>query len=158
MAERITRDTITFQLRQEHLALLEHVNIRWSNVEYGGPGVDEKRPFGNSGSGYIEREICEYLGLDPISEDRHGAPIYDEDERHDAVQRYEELDTALQIILTCQTFTPGVFEKQQYGRDWERVVVEHGDDCPSCGTEVSLSIASMNGKWWCDECGVMQNI
>jgi hypothetical protein len=148
-----------FHLTDDHITLLEHVSIRWSDVEYGAPGIDEKRPFGNSGSSYIEREICEYLGLEPVATDDYSGPIYDDEEEREAIQTYNELDTALRIILSKQTFTPGVFVNEKaYGHDWHRKVVEHGDDCPSCGAEVSLSIAGMYGEWRCSECGVTQAI
>lgn len=150
--------TITFELRQAHLDLLEQTNVRWSNVEYGAPGIDEKRPFGNSGSACIEREICDYLGYEPVTEDRYGNPVYDEEERSDAVETYGELDSALQIVLSCQTFTPGVFEKQEYTRNWRRVAVAHGDDCPSCGNEVSLAIQIAYGEYTCPECGMVFDI
>jgi ribosomal protein S27AE len=148
-----------FHLTQDHIDLLEQANIRWSDVEYGAPGIDEKRPFGNSGSAYIEREICEYLDLEPVATDHEGRDVYDDDEKHEAIDTYNELDTALRIVLSHQTFTPGVFVKENlYLDDWERQVVERGDDCPSCGNEVSLSVAGAHGEWRCDECGVMQDI
>lgn len=34
-------------------------------------------------------------------------------------QTFAELAVALEIILTCQTFSPGVFEKDESGR-WQR--------------------------------------
>lgn len=148
----------TFHLTEDHVALLQHVNIRWTDAEYGGPGVDAKRPFGNSGCDYIEREICEYVGLEPVTEDRYGTPVYDEEERREAVKTYDRLDTALTVVLSCQTFTPGVFTADNYRDNWSRETVEHGGGCPACGADVSLSVAGMFGEWICKECGVLQEI
>ena len=150
---------VKFHLKQDHIDLLEHANIRWSDVEYGAPEMDSKRPFGNSGSIYIEHQICEYLGLEPVATDHEDNPVYDDEEKREALRTYNELDTALRIVLSKQTFKPGVFfNKKDYGHDWHRIVVDHGDDCPSCGADVSLSVASMYDEWQCSECGVIQAI
>lgn len=153
-----------FHLTQDHIDLLQHVNIRWMDAEYGAPQVDPKRPFGNSGRSYIEREICEYLGLEPIATDREGTDVYDDDEQREAVETYHELDTAMKIVLRCQTFTPGVFATSgKYKRDWKRQTagdlgLETGDECPVCNervlepTSVVSVVITMAGDMKCRNC------
>lgn len=52
-----------FTLKQEHLTLLTAASWRWDDDgEYGGPAIDCKRPFGNSGRSQILADIREALG------------------------------------------------------------------------------------------------
>lgn len=144
-----------FHLTQDHIDLLEHARVRWSSVEYGAPAIDDKRPFGNSGRSVIEREICQILGYEPVAQEM-GREVYDEDEKQEAIETYNELDTAMRIVLRCQTFRPGLFEtSDDYGSDWERVKVEHDDDCPVCGERVSLATQGMFGEYTCPECDAL---
>lgn len=122
-----------FTLTQEHIDLLQGANVRWSNVEYGAPKIDGKRPFGNGGAAIVP-DMCDILGLDPE---------YESDVEH-VKSIYYDLDTALQIVLQNQTFEPGVFHSEPYHSDWERYTasdlgLDVGDPCPSCEAEtVSL--------------------
>lgn len=156
MTNPMHRKTIQFELTEDHITLLQAMNIRWDSAMFGAPAGDTKRPFGSSGSGVIRREICDMLGYEPVTTDEFDHPVYDNDDEDAALETYRECDTALQIVLSCQTFEPGVFEKQEYTRDWERVAVEHGDECPGCGAEVSTAVAGMFGEWHCNACGVKQ--
>lgn len=137
-----------FHLKEDHIKLLQNMNIRWNNKGYGSPEVDSKRPFGNSGTKDIEEDICDYLNLNKNNEDdiEYARNIYD------------GLDVAMEIVLSLKTFDSGVFEAEKYGGEWSRVAVEHDGECPSCNEHVSLSIASMYGEWKCSECGVKQAI
>jgi ribosomal protein S27AE len=65
---------------------------------------------------------------------------------------------AIEIVCTNKTFKPGVFEYDVSRDRWQRKRVEHNGDCPSCGKDVSLSIAGIYGEWVCNKCGVTQHI
>lgn len=138
----------TFHLKQDHLRLLENINICWNSEEYGAPKVDNDQPLGDSISESLDSELLNYLNID----DSHKKDV------DYAKQIYNELDTAMQIVLSDKTFDTGVFEKDEYSRNWSRIAVEHDGNCPSCDKRVSLSIASMYGEWKCSECDVTQAI
>lgn len=154
MGDDADRDRVEFHLTDEHFFLLTEVHVRWSNTEYGAPEIDPKRPLGNSGS-RIPVDMCEALGITPIS-DRENVDVdvdkkYTDEEKREAEAIFSELDTALQIVLSCQTFRTGLFEREQFG-DWQRVSVSHGDDCPVCGEPVNLSAQGMTTSYTCYEC------
>lgn len=138
----------TFHLKRDHIRLLENINICWNNEEYGAPKVDNDQPLGYSISGSIGSELLNYLDIDARNKE----------DVDDAKQIYNELDTAMQIVLSNKTFDTGVFEKDECSRNWTRIAVEHDGNCPSCDKRVSLSIASMYGEWKCSECDVTQDI
>lgn len=53
----------------DHLLILEEAffqNLTWINFEYGGIGLDPKRPFGNSD---VEQDILEIIGVKPEGKD-----------------------------------------------------------------------------------------
>jgi hypothetical protein len=67
--------------REKDLKLLANAffnNLDRYNCEYGGWGVDDKRPFGNS---FVEGDIAEIIGLELVDED-------DDSEEHEDQIRY----------------------------------------------------------------------
>lgn len=143
-----------FTLTKGHVKLLRNVHIRWSDVEFGAPGIDEKRPFGFSGRSSIERGICDMLDCEPEYVADSGEAVYDEETIEDALETYYELETALKIVLSRQTFLPGVF-KRDVGSEWHRKTVVDGDDCPQCGTDVIIT-SKLVSKWRCPNCQMTQ--
>lgn len=142
-----------FTLTEDHITLLQQANIQWCNTGYGAPRIDPKRPFGNSG---VEQDLAEILDVSEVDTYDDYRTSYDPDEMRDVVETHNELDTALQVILSCQTFKPGVFTKDGYSDDWTRMTVGHGDRCPACNREISTSIASMHGRYYCrGDCSMM---
>lgn len=121
MTDETVYKTVQFELTEDHITLLQEMNVRWDTSLFGGPGIDTKRPFGNSGSTVIKREICDMLGYESVATDEHGHDVYDHADVEEAMKVYTDLGKALQIVLHCQTFEPGVFETPKYHRDWERV-------------------------------------
>jgi hypothetical protein len=67
-------------------------NLQRDNCEYGGIGVDSKRPFGNSD---VEGDILELLGAEPEGDDGHDK-VWSSDQRKYAASCYSHLIEYLQ--------------------------------------------------------------
>lgn len=111
--------TRKFTLTANHVALLRRAYVSWCPIEYGAPTIEPKRPFGSSGSANIERDICATLGWEMAGDDGDG-PCYSSKQREAARTTYQELETALQVVLCTGSFTPGTYrESRQYdSRSW----------------------------------------
>jgi hypothetical protein len=108
-------EKITFSLTQDHLKLLQAMNIRWQGGEVGAPGADPKRPYGNSS---VEDDIIEILGWER-REDEYGEICQD---LVDEVRRvHRQTEFALRIVLETGSFSTGVYEGDAYGRNWKKV-------------------------------------
>lgn len=100
-----------FELKEEHIKLLSKAYIDLSNCETGAPEIDPKRPYGNS---YVAGDVAEILGWE-IEEDG-----LTDDQFEDAMMLHYGTVQALQIILQCKTFKPGIYvNKEKYGAKWE---------------------------------------
>jgi len=113
----MTEFVIEFELTQDHITLLRAMNFEHNlDLEWpGSPTVDCKRPFGNSGHGAI-RDMSEILDRD--------VPDYDDEAYNKWKQEIEEIwsetATALNVILSAESFKPGLYVKKiGYGR-WKR--------------------------------------
>lgn len=91
-----------FELKEEHIKLLSNAIIRWQDCEYGAPEISPKRPYGNS---YVEGDIANILWK--TNDDYE----LTEEQNEYCRKVHEETLIALQIILSCKTFTPGVYYK-----------------------------------------------
>lgn len=94
----------TFTLTGEHIKLLKASYITWYDFEFGAPGIDCKRPYGNSS---VEADIAGILGwpvLYDAHEERHALTEEQEDR---ARELHRELQTALQVVLATSSFRPG---------------------------------------------------
>lgn len=103
-----------FELKEEHIKLLSRAWIDWDNFETGAPAINPKRPYGNSD---VAGDVAEILGwkIELDDEDR-----MIEEQEVAAYEIHEETLTALQIILQCKTFKPGIYvNKEKYGAKWE---------------------------------------
>jgi hypothetical protein len=111
--EHIKRFTVT----DEHLRLLRRAYISWDGAEFGAPGINPKRPYGNSN---VFADIAEILDL-PDSEWMDA----DEEVVPDAEWRFLRLhvETAivLQIGLATGEFRPGRYVRgSEWDDEWER--------------------------------------
>src|SRR3990167_6129457 len=102
----------TFELKPEHLKLLQRAYIRWEDYEFGAPAINCKRPYGNS---YVYGDIADILDIKPDDADAFGAPALSEAQESAMRQLHSETTDALQIILTTQSFEPGVYVLEGYG-------------------------------------------
>ena len=124
-----------FEVTPEHLALLQRFCVDWEDCEFGAPCIDCKRPYGNSD---VHQDMLEIIGLKEIRSGVYEFTLYgktwllkgedkyniyldgaDEESLIEVLNKlHKETETALQICLSTRTFTPGIFEEQDYG-DWK---------------------------------------
>jgi hypothetical protein len=108
--------TTRFEIKEEHLKLLSHANVRWQDCEYGAPEIDPKRPYGNSD---VEYDIMEILG------DRFEGRLLEgisSNQKTRYRKLHKETQTALQIILSTRTMEAGVYEREnKYSSNWKKV-------------------------------------
>jgi hypothetical protein len=103
-----------FELTSAHVQLLRHLNIEFrEGPEWGGPGADCKRPFGN---GDLVASMAGILLVPKVSTD--DGPMLPPGTRAKMTKLYLELGTALQVVLTVGSFEPGVYFADDYDRNW----------------------------------------
>ena len=92
-----------FTVTDEHLRLLRRAYITWDDVEFGAPGTDPKRPYGNSN---VYGDIAEILDV-PESKwaDEDLNPLLDAEWRF--LRLHVETAIALQIALATGEFRTG---------------------------------------------------
>lgn len=110
-----------FTVTEDHLKLLRHAYVDWDEGEgYGAPGINPKKPYGES---YVERSIAQILEApdeDWIYEGSEKVSVTDE-----AAERFTRLHVetivALQIVLATGEFRPGRYRREAaWSIDWQR--------------------------------------
>ena len=102
-----------FELKEEHLQLLERAYWEWHDCEYGAPSMDPKRPYGNSD---VTGDVAEIIGEQPKKCPHCDEFIYELDtERYDELHR--ETLHALEVICQTRSFELGVYVRP--GNSWE---------------------------------------
>lgn len=113
-----------FELKEEHLKLLQRANWDWNGMEFGAPTIDPKKPYGNS---FPIRDMCKILGIEYPNEDDYLDDMEEYDRRVDErilqlTPLHEEMLQALQVIFSTGSMEPGLYrKKRKYGSDWERM-------------------------------------
>lgn len=97
----------TFEVKYEHIALLQKAYVRWEDCEFGAPAIDCKRPYGNSG---VLQDIAEILDIP-----------WEEADKDELEQLHKETLTALQIFLEFGEMVEGVYKTKEYGTNWVKV-------------------------------------
>ena len=108
-----------FNLLPEHVTLIRQMNVQQADKAefWETPFIDSKRPFGNPN---VERDIVErHLGWE-LFEDAHGEKHISAQQYSNAREIFQQLGTALQIVLECGTFEPGSFEQDDFYA-WRRI-------------------------------------
>lgn len=110
-----------FTVTEDHLKLLQRAFVAWDFGEgYGAPGINPKKPYGNS---YVARDIAEILDVpdeDWEYEDEHKAYVTPEAEAR-LTRLHVGTMVALQIVLATGEFSPGRYWRATpWGIDWQR--------------------------------------
>lgn len=114
-----------FELTEEHLKLLKELEVDWNYAEFGAPTIDLKRPYGNSD---VYKDMFKILGWKlTISINDGPDEVFDIDNEklpNSLIKILEklhrELETALQICLSTQSFVPGNYELNE-DDNWRKV-------------------------------------
>lgn len=95
----------TFELTTDHIKLLRSGNVWWDGAECGAPGIDPKRPYGDSDVYFSIADILELQYAD----------------EHDDwfTQIHRQTETALQIVLATGQFLPGTYEATGCNNKWK---------------------------------------
>lgn len=119
---------MSFTVDRQHIALLGRTYTTWMDDYYlGAPGVDPKRPFGNSD---IERDIYEiiYKGRTPEGVDPDQFwDTFNPDDHPELYERFREMEYVVQIALQCasrgEPMTVGEYSRvEEYDtRVWRKV-------------------------------------
>lgn len=100
-----------FTLTENHIKLLRRCWVEWDDCETGAPAINPKRPYGNS---YVAGDIHQTLTgrrSDDLSEDQEDQYLL----------LHRETETALQVILSTGSFTPGDYVCEKYSNKWKAV-------------------------------------
>ena len=104
---------LTFEVTDEHVALLRHAYVGWDGCEFGAPAIDCKRPYGN---GDVYRDMAKILGVEIPEDDWDSLP-------DETIARFDHLHqetaTVLQIALRTGVLRAGTYARtNRYGVDW----------------------------------------
>lgn len=99
-----------FTLTQDHIKLLRSSYVRWDDSYFGAPSIDSKRPYGNSD---VPSDIARILNWDYDEETGLSSEL---EKKARAI--HEEMEHALQVVLTSGSFEPGEFVQENY--KWKR--------------------------------------
>ncbi|TSC82220.1 MAG: hypothetical protein G01um101420_524 [Parcubacteria group bacterium Gr01-1014_20] len=107
-----------FEITANHIKLLEECYVQWLNIEFGAPGIDPKRPYGNSMM--IYEQIAEIIGLQLVKIDDEVRAT--NEQREICRKLHEELEIVLAILLSNPQagIQPGKYVQNE-SEKWERV-------------------------------------
>ena len=98
-----------FTLTEDHMELLRVANISWLNFGTGAPGIDPKRPYGNSD---WEGDIARILDWE-VFEDHEGEKHLSKEQYKLAERLHRELEEALQVFLLHAEIELGTFARTE---------------------------------------------
>jgi hypothetical protein len=101
-----------FTVTDEHLRLLRRAYISWDETEFGAPGINPKRPYGNSDVFTDIAEILEVPDGEWMDADEELTP----DAEWRFLRLHVETAIVLQIGLATGEFRPGRYTR---GNDWD---------------------------------------
>lgn len=109
-------DPKVFEVTQDHLKLLDRTFIGYDDwVEFGAPGVDPKRPYGNSD---VYGDIAEIIGLPGEGEDGE----FSDPQRDFMLRLHKEMQHVLQILVRNRGIEVGTYKTSgSYNVDWRKV-------------------------------------
>lgn len=109
-------DLQRFTLTEQHVKLLRAANVRWSDMEWGAPEIDGKRPYGN---GDLHDDIASIIG-EAATCPNCDHNVLGEADRARLFALHRETEKALQVVLAAGSFEPGEYVAAKYGSNWRR--------------------------------------
>jgi hypothetical protein len=114
---------LKFELKEDHIKLLKH--LRWSiKSEHIISKCDDKEEYGDSpfGGDDLVEDMCIILNgrpsdFNPLDDEQLVSEVSDE-EKIKLLELFNELPTALDIILCTGSFEPGHYKSKWYDRNW----------------------------------------
>jgi len=110
----------TFEVKPEHILLLNRTVINWQDCEFGAPEVDPKRPYGNSD---VYSDIAEILGIEPDTGYTWEDAGFSDDLQLRMWTLHKGTKTALEILLhtllSSNVFSSGVYTADDYNNNWK---------------------------------------
>ena len=103
-----------FLVLEEHLKLLKHAYVGWNDCEFGAPGMDCKRPFGNSG---VFADIAEILEIKPAGDGDYDDEFSESQEDY-MLDIYKGLEMAMSILYKNLSLSAGMYCLTA-GKGWE---------------------------------------
>ena len=107
-----------FTVTEKHIKLLKAAYVSWVSNEFGSPGIDPKRPYGNSMN--ILEDIAEIIGLE-ILEDADGEKHLSKEQEGLCEKLHCETEDVLQILLSNCSIEAGEYESEKYDHTWRKV-------------------------------------
>ena len=96
--------------------------VEWDNCEFGAPGIDPKRPYGNSD---VIDDMARIIKLPKKGNYDYEEECWNKKASDKLKDLHRQMQVALQIILSCQSFKPGLYKrKDNYSKDWKFVEVD----------------------------------
>lgn len=111
-----------FELTADHLKLLRNANWFWSNVEYGAPAMNDKRPYSNSD---VTGDINDLLrwGIFPDPDKGYPTQI-----RELAKKIHMQLLLAIEVIFQSQSFEIGWYVQVDNCHFWKKEQTTDGKE------------------------------
>jgi hypothetical protein len=107
-----------FTLTTDHLKLLRAAYVGWEGSEFGAPAIDCKRPYGNSD---VYGDLGRLLGIKPAYNPKEDDYEFSEKQLNHMRAIHKETQTALQVVLATGVFVAGVYEADDYDRNWRLI-------------------------------------
>lgn len=85
-----------------HIKLINKMWVDWRHGETGAPGIDSKRPYGNSN---VAKDVADILDVEGEEEDFN----LSEKQESKMLEFHHETQQALQIVLSSKSFEPGIY-------------------------------------------------
>lgn len=106
-----------FTVTERHIKLLMSANVVWSNVEFGAPCIDPKKPYGNFD---VMSDIAKILGLE-LFEDGQGERYLTRQQLSLCKKLHAETEEALEILLSNCKIEEGTYECEEFSANWRKI-------------------------------------
>lgn len=106
------RELTSLIVTDDHVKLLKHAHVGWSDCEFGAPMISDKRPYGNSS---VFQDMSEILNILFIEDDEPS------DEQAEELYRlHAETMIVLQIILSNGELFRGRYTRDdEFDMEWK---------------------------------------